>query len=122
VHLRILSCAQVTSAARAWNLAQLPDDLIQLVTRAIDTPSTGYSVVYGVSGNDRSPVDNRKAGFLGYRPRDNAEQFAQAILSDTPPPDPSDPAERYHGGPFASVDLGHSGMATMTIVDDRKKT
>jgi len=27
-----------------------------------------------------------------------------------------------HGGPFASVELGNSGVATMNIVDDTKKT
>jgi uronate dehydrogenase len=27
-----------------------------------------------------------------------------------------------HGGPFAKVDLGESGIAQMTIVDDKKET
>ncbi|MBT5823033.1 MAG: NAD(P)-dependent oxidoreductase, partial [Rhodobacteraceae bacterium] len=27
-----------------------------------------------------------------------------------------------HGGPFASVALGNSGVASMNIVDDAKKT
>ncbi len=121
VHLRILSCAQVTSP-RALGSWLSYDDLIQLVTRAIDTPTTGYSVIYGVSDNDRAPVDNSGASYLGYRPQDNAEQFAEAILAEAEPADPTDAAQMYHGGPFASVDLGSSGMATMNIVDDRKKT
>ena len=75
VCLRILSCAQVNNT-RALGSWLSYDDLIQLVTRAIDTPSVGFSVVYGVSNNDRAPVDNAKASFLGYRPKDNAEQFA----------------------------------------------
>ena len=121
VCLRILSAAQVTSA-RALGTWLSYGDLIQLVTRAIDTPMTGFSVVYGVSANDRVPVDNSKASFLGYRPRDNAEQFAEAILAGAALPDPSDPAQMYHGGPFASVDLGSSGVATMNIVNDAKRT
>lgn len=121
VHLRILSCAQVTSP-RALGTWLSYDDLIQLVTRAIDTPTTGYSVIYGVSDNDRAPVDNSKASFLGYRPKDNAEQFAETILAEADPADPTNPGDMCHGGPFASVDLGSSGMATMKIVDDRKKT
>lgn len=119
VHLRILSCAQVTSA-RALGTWLSYDDLIQLVTRAIDTPTVGFSVVYGVSDNDRSPVDNTAARFLGYRPRDNAEVFAAPILAEAPAPDPTDPAQMCHGGPFASVDLGKSGKAQMNIVDDAK--
>ncbi len=120
VHLRILSCAKVTSA-RALGTWLSYDDLIQLVIRAIDTPTTGFAVIYGVSNNDRSPVDNSKAAFLGYRPKDNAEVFAPSILADAPVPDPADPAQMCHGGPFAAVDLGQSGMARMNIINDAKK-
>jgi uronate dehydrogenase len=120
VHLRILSCAKVTSA-RALGTWLSYDDLIQLVTRAIDTPTTGFAVIYGVSDNDRAPVDNSKASFLGYRPKDNAEQFAGEILADAPMADPADPAQMCHGGPFAAVPLGQSGIAVMTIVNDAKK-
>lgn len=119
VHLRILSCAQVTSP-RALGSWLSYDDLIQLVSRAIDTPTTGFAIVYGVSNNDRAPVDNSGAGFLGYRPRDNAEIFASEILAATPPADPHDPAEKYHGGPFAKVAPGQSGKALMNIPDDKK--
>ena len=121
VCLRILSCAKVNNA-RALGSWLSYDDLIQLVTRAIDTPVTGFSIVYGVSANDRAPVDNSGAAFLGFRPRDNAEQFADEVLADAPPADPSDPGQMCHGGPFASVKLGHSGVATMNIVNDAKKT
>lgn len=121
VHLRILSAAQVVSA-RALGSWLSYDDLIQLVTRAVDTPLTGFSVVYGVSNNDRAPVDNSGARFLGYRPKDNAEQFAAKVLAEEPPMDPQDPFHACHGGPFAAVDLGQSGLASMTIVDDAKTT
>jgi uronate dehydrogenase len=121
VCLRIISCAQVSNA-RALGTWLSYDDLIQLVTRAIDTPTTGFSVVYGVSNNDRAPVDNSAASYLGYRPKDNAEQFAAKILAEAPPADSTDPAQMHHGGPFASVELGHSGTATMNIVDDKKST
>lgn len=121
VHLRILSAAQVTSP-RALGSWLSYDDLIQLVSRAIDTPTVGFSVIYGVSDNDRAPVDNSGAAYLGYRPRDNAESFAEKILAEAPPADPRDPAEMCHGGPFAAVDLGESGLAKMNIVDDKKST
>lgn len=119
VCLRILSCAQVTSP-RALGSWLSYDDLIQLVTRTIDTPTTGFAVIYGVSDNDRTPVDNSGASFLGYRPRDNAEQFAETILASAAPADSTDLAQMCHGGPFASVPLGQSGQASMNIVDDKK--
>ena len=120
VCLRIISCAQVTSP-RALGTWLSYDDLIHLVTRAVDTPITGFSIIYGVSNNDRAGVDNSKAKFLGYLPKDNAEQFAAKILAEAPQADPSDKAQMCHGGPFAAVELGSSGMAKMKIVDDRKK-
>ena len=121
VCLRILSCAQVTNA-RALGTWLSYDDLIQLVQRAIDTPTTGFSVIYGVSDNDRCPVDNAGAHFLGYRPQDNAEQFAKDILAQEGPGDSTDVAQMHHGGPFAAVELGNSGLATMNIIDDTKRT
>ncbi len=121
VCMRILSCAQVTNT-RALGSWLSYDDLIQLVEKSITTPISGFSVVYGVSNNDRVPVDNSKASFLGYRPKDNAEQFAAQILTAAAEADPQDPGQMCQGGPFASTKLGHSGVATMNIIDDKKLT
>jgi len=119
VCMRILSCAQVNNPRSLGSWLSY-GDLIRLVTRAIDTPVTGCTAIYGVSANDRAPVDNSGAAFLGYRPQDNAEQFAGQVLAEAPQADPTDPAQLFHGGPFAKVSLGESGVATMNIVDDRK--
>ena len=72
VCMRIYSCAEAANP-RAVGSWLSYDDLIQLVTRAIDTPVTGFAVLYGISDNKRAPVDNSKARFLGCRPKDNAE-------------------------------------------------
>jgi len=117
VCLRILSCANVTNS-RALGSWLSYDDLVHLVERAVDTPTTGFAVIYGVSNNDRSPVDNSGASFLGYRPRDNAEQFAEDILANAPDPDPRDPDQMMHGGPFATTDLGESGVAKLGLSPD----
>lgn len=121
VHMRILSCAQVNNP-RALGSWLSYGDLIQLVTRCIDTPVTGFAIIYGVSNNDRAPVDNAKAAFLGYRPKDNAEDFAAEVLAEADTLDPHDLGHKCHGGPFASVDLGNSGLAGMNVIDDTKKT
>ena len=120
VCMRIFSCAKVTDA-RALGSWLSYDDLIQLVTRAVDTPTTGYSIVYGISNNDRAPVDNSGANFLGYRPKDNAEQFAAEILQKEPAQDLNNPRHLYHGGAFAAITPGESGLAHMDIVKDAKK-
>jgi len=119
VCLRILSCAKVTSS-RALGSWLSYDDLILLVKRAIDAPTTGFSIIYGVSNNDRTPIDNSEASFLGYKPKDNAEQYADKILKNANKVDKNDRAQIFHGGPFAAVELGQSGKAIMQIVDDKK--
>ena len=121
VCLRILSCAQVNNA-RALGSWLSYDDLIQLVTRSLEAPVTGFAIAYGVSNNDRTPVDNANAHFLGYAPKDNAEQFAADVLAVESAADPRDPGISCQGGPFASVELGKSGVASMNIVDDTKVT
>ncbi len=121
VCMRIFSCAQVNNA-RALGTWLSYDDLIHLVEQSINTPVTKFSVVYGISNNDRCPVDNSKAAFLGYKPKDNAEQFAEQILADTPAQDLKSPEHLCLGGPFASVELGNSGVASMNIVNDKKVT
>ncbi len=114
VCLRILSCAPVGNA-RALGSWLSDGDLVHLVMRAIDTPVTGFSIIYGVSANDRCPVDNSGAAFLGYRPKDNAEQFAERILAEATPHDPTDPGQMCHGGPFASIDLGQGAKSLLNI-------
>ncbi len=121
VCMRIFSCAQATNA-RSIGTWLSYDDLIHLVERSIDSPVVGFTVVYGISNNDRAVVDNSKAGHLGYRPKDNAEVFAKEVFADTPPLDNKDLANLCIGGPFATVELGNSGTASMGIVDDRKET
>ena len=117
VHLRILSCAPAKNS-RALGTWLSDGDMVQLVQRSIDTPTTGFAVIYGVSDNDRSPVDNSKAAFLGYRPKDNAEQFAADILASEGAGDPTDVSQMVHGGPFGTVPLGQSGAAAAAKGND----
>lgn len=114
VCMRILSCAQPTNP-RAIGTWLSYGDLVRLVQRAIDTPVAGFSVVYGVSNNDRAPVDNSGAAHLGFRPVDNAEQFAKAIYAEAGALDPRDSGNACHGGPFAAIPLGESGVAHLNL-------
>lgn len=116
VCLRILSCAPVTNP-RAVGSWLSYDDMIQLVQKSITTPITGFSIVYGVSDNDRAPVDNTAARHIGYRPKDNAEQFAAEIYAKFDPLDPQDPSHYRHGGPFAGIPLGQSAMDQFNFED-----
>ena len=110
VCMRIFSAAPPTNA-RSIGTWLSTDDLIHLVERSVNSPVVGFTTVYGISNNDRAVVDNTKAGHLGYRPKDNAEDFATDVFVSTPPLDNKDPANLCIGGPFATVKLGNSGVA-----------
>lgn len=120
VCMRIISAAQVNNV-RALGTWLSYDDLIHMVEQAVITPKVGFEIVYGVSNNDRVPVDNSNASSIGYKPKDNAEQFAEKVLSQATEIDPAAPEHSCVGGPFAKIELGNSGVAGMNIVNDAKK-
>ena len=75
-----------------------PRDTAQLVSIGIDRPGIKFEIVYGVSGNKRSWYDNANAARLGYQPQDDAERYADEVLKNEKPGDPT--AELYQGGVF----------------------
>lgn len=81
-----------------------PRDFLQLVRIGLEHPDLHYEIVYGVSENGRTWWDNANAYRLGYRPADESEPFAAALLADEPPP--ADPlAELFQGGPFCAAEF-----------------
>lgn len=110
VAMRIFSATEKPGNSRALGSWLSDGDMIQLVEKAVSSPTTGFTIVYGVSNNDRAGVDNSGAAFLGFRPRDNAEDYAAEILPKAAPQDPQNPEDMCHGGPFAVVPLGESGV------------
>jgi uronate dehydrogenase len=80
-----------------------PRDLAQLVTIGVDHPDIRFEIVYGVSGNRRSWYDNANAERLGYRPLDDADDFADETLRREKPVT-DERAERYQGGSFVSIE------------------
>ena len=120
VHLRILSCTPEPQNTRALGTWLSHADMIQLVERAIDTPTVGFTVIYGVSNNTRAPVSNARVPFLGYRPQDNAEYRADELFAKAPPADPQDLGLTRVGGPFARIPLGESGIAALKKMSSGK--
>lgn len=110
VAMRIASATPKPGNSRALGTWLSEGDAIQLVEKCVTSPTVGFSIVYGVSNNDRAGVDNTGAAFLGFRPQDNAEDYAADILPHATPQDPQNPEDMCHGGPFAVVPLGTSGV------------
>jgi len=120
VCLRIMSCTKEPQNVRALGTWLSYGDLVRLVQRAVDTPTVGFTIAYGVSANTRTPVSNARVSFLGYEPQDNAEDWAEELFAKAIPPDPQDLAQMRLGGPFASVPLGESGLAGIRKMSEGK--
>jgi uronate dehydrogenase len=97
--LRIGTVQPAPTDKRRLSLWVSPRDLAQLVTIGVEHPAIRFEVLYGVSGNKRSFYDNANATRLGYRPQDNSEQYAKAVLArERPSAEPR--VEKYQGGIF----------------------
>lgn len=106
VCVRIGSCVERPAEFRHLSTWLGHEDLLHLVDRVINVPEIGFAVVWGVSNNTRSywvqTGAANDAERLGYRPQQNAEDYADEILKQ---PNPLDAvAQRYQGGGFVSID------------------
>jgi uronate dehydrogenase len=109
VCIRIGSCVEKPMEFRHLSTWLGFDDLLQLIERSIEVPDLGFEVVWGVSANTRSYWDNSGAERLGYRPVQNAEDYAAEILAK---PNKMDAVgQRYQGGSFASFDFSRPASA-----------
>ncbi|HET6282451.1 MAG TPA: NAD(P)-dependent oxidoreductase [Polyangia bacterium] len=101
--LRIGGFAPAPPDRRRLSMWTSPRDLAQLVRIGIDHPDIRFEIVYGISGNTRRWYDNENAHRLGYRPQDDAESHAAAVLAREEPK--SDPRiERYQGGSYVTAE------------------
>ena len=103
VCLRIGSFEERPTRPRQLSTWLSPRDGVQLVRCCLDAPAVGFLVVYGVSANTRSWWKDDAAARLGYRPQDDAEEFAAQIAAP-PPGRPSRLAHRLQGGSFVETD------------------
>jgi uronate dehydrogenase len=73
-------------------------DLVRLVTAALTAPDIDYLTCYGTSANTHLFHTMQGWAELGYRPRDDAERFADRWT------DVGDPPDEYQGGGFTDPD------------------
>lgn len=86
------------------------EDCIRLVTACLTAPHLGHTITFGISDNSVKPLDNSKAGHIGYIAKDSAEPYREKVEGSTEPTDPKADAVRSLGGWF--VDLGHPNDST----------
>ncbi|WP_373355047.1 NAD-dependent epimerase/dehydratase family protein [Pseudoroseicyclus sp. CXY001] len=110
VAIRIFTCTPEPQNIRALGSWLSYGDLRRVVMASIKAPVVGFTTIFGVSNNRRCPVSNAPAAFLGYRPEDDAEAWAERLEATAGPVDPHDMGLTKLGGPFAKVPLGESGV------------
>jgi uronate dehydrogenase len=98
--LRIGSFRERPTTRRELSTWLSHGDAVRLVDACLRAPDLGYTVVYGISDNTRGWWDLAPGRAIGYRPVDDAEDWA-AEIEATPPSDDDELDGRYLGGPFA---------------------
>ena len=102
VCVRIGSCVERPTEPRHLSTWFGHADLMHFLDRCIEAPEVGFLVVWGVSANQRSWWSNQGAERLGYRPTQDAEDFAAEVLAG---PNPLDAlGRRFQGGSFVGID------------------
>lgn len=82
-------------------------DLVHLCECCIEAPDYHYAVMFGISNNTRARWDNTRAYAIGYRPQDNAEDYAARVAGKAE----DDLSRQFHGGFY--IPDGFTGDASM---------
>jgi uronate dehydrogenase len=72
---RICTFKPEPTSARDLRLWHSWDDAARLVDACLRWSEPGYNVIWGVSNNTRVQINDPVAGRIGYRPKDDAEDF-----------------------------------------------
>jgi uronate dehydrogenase len=99
VCVRIGTFAERPTTPRHLNTWLSPRDAVELFYCSLVAPGVGFVVVYGASANKRGWWDLAPAERLGYRPIDNAEEWASEIEGEVV--DPTESGDGPQGGGYA---------------------
>lgn len=91
-----------------WTLSNWlsPDDCGRLVDACLRSPQLSYALVWGISANTRRTWSLDEGYAVGYQPRDDAEDYADAV-----PAGQSYPSDAFVGGGFTSPGFGIDEVA-----------
>jgi uronate dehydrogenase len=98
VCVRIGTFAEQPTTPRHLSTWLSPRDAVELFYRSLVAPDVGFTVVYGASANQRSWWDPGPIDRLGYRPMDDAEEWALKIDAEA---DPTESGDGPQGGSYA---------------------
>jgi len=100
VCLRIASFQPKPVNVRQLSTWLSPRDCVQMVRCALEAPDVHFEALYGASANTRQIYDVSNWGNIGYRPQDNAEEFAAEILAKTTVEAEPEMERMFHGAMY----------------------
>lgn len=106
--VRIGSCFPEPKNHRMLSTWMSYDDFILMIERIFTVPRLGNPVIYGASANTAGWWDNREVAYIGWNPRDDAEQFRAKIDTEMDPPPGDDVNAVYQGGGFCGDGIHES--------------
>lgn len=104
--LRIGTFAERPPDTRSLSTWLSPGDCARLVDACLRTPQLSYAMAWGISNNTRRTWSLDSALALGYRPQDDAEDYAGAV-----PEGAAYPSDAFVGGGFTSEGFGIEEVA-----------
>ena len=104
--LRIGTFAETPPDRRALSTWLSPGDCARLVDACLRAPGLTYALLWGISNNTRRTWSLDGATALGYRPQDDAEQYAAEVEQGEP-----HGSDRFVGGGFTSPGFGIDEVA-----------
>jgi uronate dehydrogenase len=99
VCLRIGTLAERPTTPRHLSTWLSPRDAVQLFECSLTASDVGFTVAYGASANQRSWWNLDSAKRLGYKPSDDAEEWASEVEAVSV--DPTESGEGLQGGKYA---------------------
>ncbi|MEX0697085.1 MAG: NAD(P)-dependent oxidoreductase [Dongiaceae bacterium] len=100
--LRIGTAKSEPTEPRHLSTWQSYEDLLRMIEACFAAPRLGCTILYGVSNNNRRWWSNESASHVDYRPQDNAERFAPAMLAGSDTRSPEAPEVKFQGGAFVA--------------------
>ena len=107
VAMRIGSFGHQPRGRRSLSTWLSPADCVRLVDAAIRVPRGEFAIVFGISANTRRWWDLEPGRAIGYRPQDDAENWASTIEAGTES-DEERAEQDFVGGPFATPRFARS--------------
>ncbi len=115
--LRIGNVADQPVDRRRLSIWISPRDLTQLVKIGLEHADLHFAVMYGVSASSLTWYADEVATRFGYKPQDNADDWADQVLAESPPLDPDSIADQHQGGDFCVTEQG--GGVPLKVTDQK---